>query len=335
MLTFNNKIITRNDKWVSHTYIPPIRTRTLRLLFKPGTEPYIGYRTTRGGNRVMVGHKGTFTQISNTPNMWDWTYDNTNWLGCLDYQYDLLQVLGGDSTNVTNMAWLFSNCTSLTDVCFLDTSKVTNMSYMFEYCSNLFSIATFDTSNVTDMSSMFFNAGQPSTQAGLLVIPSFNTSKVTNMSFMFSGTRASVYPNFDTSNVTNMYNMFNSNYTVINAPMYNTSKVTEARSMFAEAQELQTVPLYDFSRLTNMNSMFRNCFDLQSIPAFDITNVTSMNLTFAGCESCNSGQYDLYYTATHKAIEVTEHHATFYDCGVNSTTGTQELRQIASDWKTI
>ena len=36
-----------------------------------------------------------------------------------------------------------------------DTSNVTNMSYMFYSCSNLTTIPSLDTSNVTDMNSMF------------------------------------------------------------------------------------------------------------------------------------------------------------------------------------
>ena len=38
-----------------------------------------------------------------------------------------------------------------------DTSNVTNMSYMFNACSSLTSVPAFDTSNVTNMSSMFYS----------------------------------------------------------------------------------------------------------------------------------------------------------------------------------
>lgn len=42
-----------------------------------------------------------------------------------------------DTSNVTNMSYLFSGCTNLTTIPLLDTSKVTNMQYMFDDCINL------------------------------------------------------------------------------------------------------------------------------------------------------------------------------------------------------
>ena len=42
-----------------------------------------------------------------------------------------------DTSNVTDMDHMFSNCYKLTTVPQLDTSNVTSMSYMFDYCSSL------------------------------------------------------------------------------------------------------------------------------------------------------------------------------------------------------
>ena len=42
-----------------------------------------------------------------------------------------------DTSNVTNMTYMFYNCSSLTSIPTLDTSKVTNMTYMFYNCSSL------------------------------------------------------------------------------------------------------------------------------------------------------------------------------------------------------
>ena len=87
----------------------------------------------------------------------------------------------GTTSDVTNMSYMFSNCSNLTSVPLFDTSKVTNMSYMFYGCLSLTSVPLFDTSKVTDMSSMFFNC------SSLTSVPLFDTSKVTNMRFMFYG----------------------------------------------------------------------------------------------------------------------------------------------------
>ena len=64
-----------------------------------------------------------------------------------------------DTSNVTSMGWMFSDCRTLQtlDISGFDTSNVTDMQYMFWNCSALQSldVSGFDTSNVTDMSSCF------------------------------------------------------------------------------------------------------------------------------------------------------------------------------------
>ena len=61
-----------------------------------------------------------------------------------------------DTSNATNMSWMFEGCYSLTTVPNFNTSKVTSMQGMFKECRNLTTIPNFNTSNVTDMSGMFF-----------------------------------------------------------------------------------------------------------------------------------------------------------------------------------
>lgn len=60
-----------------------------------------------------------------------------------------------DTTNVTNMSYMFVGCNKLTSIPLLNTSKVTDMRVMFRGCSNLTSIPQLDVSNVTDMNYMF------------------------------------------------------------------------------------------------------------------------------------------------------------------------------------
>ena len=84
-----------------------------------------------------------------------------------------------DTENVTNMSYMFQNCSYLTTIPQLNTSNVTNMDYMFNNCSSLASISQLDTSKITSMSYMFNNC------ANLTTIPQLNTSNVTDMSNMF------------------------------------------------------------------------------------------------------------------------------------------------------
>lgn len=60
-----------------------------------------------------------------------------------------------------------------------DTSEYTDMSYMFEFCRSLTDVPQYNTSNVTDMSYMFSQC------TSLSVIPKFNTSMVTNLVGIF------------------------------------------------------------------------------------------------------------------------------------------------------
>ena len=86
-----------------------------------------------------------------------------------------------NTSNVTNMSDMFSNCSSLTTIPLLDTSKVTNMNSMFGSCKKLTTIPLLNTSKVTNMNSMFSNC------SSLTTIPLLDISKVTSMTSTFSG----------------------------------------------------------------------------------------------------------------------------------------------------
>ena len=69
-----------------------------------------------------------------------------------------------DTSKVTNMSAMFSNCSSLTnlDLRSFDTSKVTNMRWMFYGCSKLTQITVSNKwviGSSTDVVSMFNNCG--------------------------------------------------------------------------------------------------------------------------------------------------------------------------------
>ena len=147
--TFNNKVLKNSatDKWLTKKAevdpynplnLPPY---TIRLLYNDGATPTV----------IM----GTGVQVSQSPNIWDWTYNNTVWESLLEEEYDLLEVLGANTSGVTNMAGMFTHCDSLTTAPLFDTSSVTNMSNMFRQCGSLTTAPLFDTSSVTNMSQMF------------------------------------------------------------------------------------------------------------------------------------------------------------------------------------
>ena len=112
----------------------------------------------------------------------------------LEYMFDNCSSLFSVNDNfifsgieITKMDHLFYNCTSLFELSFFqdwDISKVTDMSYIFYNCSSLKSIpfiSEFDTSNVLNMSYMFYKCSSLVS----LDISNWNVSKVENMDYMF------------------------------------------------------------------------------------------------------------------------------------------------------
>ena len=92
-----------------------------------------------------------------------------------------------NTSEVTNMAWMFSNCKYLTsiDVSQFNTAKVTNMSGMFSGCTGLTSldVCNFNTAKVTDMSQMFGNSYLLKT---IYVDSGWSTVAVANSTGMFT-----------------------------------------------------------------------------------------------------------------------------------------------------
>ena len=91
-----------------------------------------------------------------------------------------------NTENVTNMGYMFYNCSSLTslDVAHFNTANVKVMSYMFSSCSSLTSLylTNFNTEKVTNMGNMFSNCAALTT---IYASSKFVTTQVSNSSGMF------------------------------------------------------------------------------------------------------------------------------------------------------
>ena len=162
------------------------------------------------------------------------------------YGYPLNEIPQIDTSNVTNMAAMFYECSSLTTIPLLDTSKVTDMSIMFRGCKKLSNIPLLDTSNVTNMSQMVYEC------SSLTTIPQLDTSKVTNMSNMFRGCKKlSNIPLLDTSNVTNMAFMFYDCTNLTTIPQLNGGKLTNISYAFSSCKNIT-----DFGGLANLGQAY-------------------------------------------------------------------------------
>ncbi len=210
-----------------------------------------------------------------------------------------------NTSNVTNMKSMFSNCINLTslDVSKLDTTNVTNMESMFSGCSNLESLNIGDlaTFNVTNVKYMF----QGCTSLTNLNLEFFDTDNVTDMSFMFQGCTSLTNLNLRgviTSEVNNMNYMFAECNSLTNLDLsgFNTSKVTNMANMFTNCTNLASLDLSGFntSNVTDMMSMFYECSSLISVDVsnFNTSNVDRMVSMFYGCsglESLDISSFDM------------------------------------------
>lgn len=108
--------------------------------------------------------------------------DNTTLKTISDFRIkDLVQEVNADfdTTGITNMSYLFQDCTNLKSVRLFDTSGLTNAAGMFTGCSSLESVPSFDFSNATTVSYLFSGCDS------LTTIPAFNFAKVEQMADTF------------------------------------------------------------------------------------------------------------------------------------------------------
>ena len=193
------------------------------------------------------------------------------WFAMLSNLQEIDHLENLDTSNVTNMSYMFSQCGSLSsiDLSELDTSNVRDMRYMFNMCSSLdnFDLSGLDTSNVEDMSFMF------------AACDSLSNIKLNNLK---------------TNNVTSMEGIFLmcTNLTSVDLSSFNTSNVTNMNSMFYECSGLTSLDLssFDTNNVTNMNSMFQYCSALKNIDlsSFNTENVINMNQMFFECNNLES-----------------------------------------------
>ena len=184
------------------------------------------------------------------------------------------------------------NSINYLDVSNWDTSNVTNMSYMFSGCTYLTSIdvSKWNTSNVTDMTYMFGSIlsdyGGPNNYLVFnnINLNNINTSNVTNMSYMFCGCNKLTdidVSGFDTSKVAYMGGIFNvcSSLTTLDVSNWDTSNVTDMTRLFNQCSSLTYVDVsnFDTSKVNYMDNIFYSC---KKLSALDLSNWDISNINY-------------------------------------------------------
>lgn len=156
--------------------LPPF---TVRVRYVDGVN--IDYSVAKGATNIV--------HVSESPNIWDLTRENPDWhsegptrfIPHGNYGTELKEILGANSTGVTNMNGQFGSHCGLRKVALFDTSSVTDMGGTFFGCVSLREIPLFDTSSCTNMSWMFRGCET------LQHVPLFDTHSATNVEEMFEG----------------------------------------------------------------------------------------------------------------------------------------------------
>ncbi len=259
MLTFNNKVITRNDKWVDHTYIPPI---------------YNVYVSANNGTVVATpnsGISGTEVTLTNTPAS-GYTFDSYSVTGATLKNTNQFDIDGSDVYVYGKFTSPYNPLDLPPGVIRVRTSnrRPPDKSEYTTYESAVLVPGTTDVYDVYKSGTNFSNVLRDN--GNVIEVLGANTSNVTNMSRMFFNAEAlRTVALFDTSKVTNMQGMFYWCYDLITIPLFDTSKVTNMLGMFQGCHALTSVPLINTSKATNMQGMFADCMSLTAAPQVQTT----------------------------------------------------------------
>ncbi|MBQ2309023.1 MAG: BspA family leucine-rich repeat surface protein [Erysipelotrichales bacterium] len=199
---------------------------------------------------------------------------------------------GFDTSNVTDMSYLFYACTKLDTVTLsnFNTSKVQDMSYMFTYCKKLaaLDLSNFNTAACTNMEYMFFACSELT----MLSVSNFNTAKVTSMDLMFANCEKLLSLNvtsFRGDSLESMESMFSycSELTSLNVGNFNLPVLKSAKEAFYWCYNLTSLNLSKLNSpyLENTKEMFYGCSGLTSInlSAIKTSSLKNMEGMFYGC----------------------------------------------------
>lgn len=210
-------------------------------------------------------------------------------------------------TNISNVASMFNNCTSLVYAPEMTLTSVSSAGSMFQNCRSLYSAPSYNMPSCTNFSSMFINCGRlqkvgaltgsaSGVNAGsmfsgcysLVTAPPIK-SRLTSVTSMFTNCAALVnVPAYDTTGLTAFSSMFIGCESLEEVPLFNTQSASDTSAMFATCSALKYVPLLNTQNVTNMSQMFQGCTALQEVPRFNTQNVGNMSLMFSNCYSLRS-----------------------------------------------
>lgn len=308
MITYNNSVLKVGSSWLKTSLNPlGLPPYTMRFLFDAPFYDPTDYSYV----------PGTWTRVSTTPNIWDFTYSSTNWgrgtvaadtdvfemqklrhwwqyydpvrnvlVQSQQNAYPWVHLLGFNSEGVTNMSHLFGyvsggnyGCQGFADVCLFDTSSVTNFEYFMDSMTNISDLNNYDTHNATTLVYAFANTEDAHNAVR------FDLSSCTDASYMFYGSGIASATLTNTGSVTSFENTFWHCANLASVNLFDTSAATTTQGMFSGCSSLTTVPLFDISHSADVRYMFNNCSHITSVPLLDTSSATTVSYMFYGCSA--------------------------------------------------
>lgn len=160
----------------------------------------------------------------------------------------------------------------------IDMTGMTSMYDMFSGCSNLESVSFLNASNITNFSNAFTNCSNMTT------FPIIDFSKATYLSFCFGGCKNMVIEGeMDVSSATNLNSTFTNCWKLKNFHLLNTSNVTTLQNTFQGCSALNNLPMTDFTKVTDAEAAFART-RIDNIEEINFPKATSLNALFQGSE---------------------------------------------------
>ena len=242
---------------------------------------------------------------------------NTSKVTDMSYMFNSTSLSGSsgfntwNTSNVRNMYSMFrgkaANQTNNLNLTGWDTSNVTDMGYMFYFCKylqNISGLTNWNVGKVTNMDHMFYSCLSASTIGDL---SNWNVSSVTSMNCMFASCdnlkSLGDLSNWNVSKVTDMKGMFWGDYNLSLTGINNwrPGKLKDITFFLSNAKKATgdfsfIINNWDLSEITSLERVFDECSGITSVGEFgtvfankyDTTKITSTSQLFSGCSSLTS-----------------------------------------------
>jgi len=241
-----------------------------------------------------------------------------------------VEILNPENVSITSSSFMFWNCVALTEVTPFDTSNSTNMLYMFNNCG-LNDISWVNVTSACTNLQYAFHSNYIDKLPETIDISGLNSTS--DLTFLSRGSRARKLPTFTgilSPSVDRLDYLADGMRYLEELPLFDTSNVTRALRMLYNCQSLREIPAYDLSSLTvDMSTTWAyNCYNLRRSRVTGIT----VTHTYFNCQLDRDAIVEIFNnlgTVTGKTITITN------NPGVTDLTPTDLAIATGKGWTVV